>query len=161
GCAKEPGRRYQTAGELADDLGRWLAGEPIRARPVGQAERLWRWGRRNRALATLTSSVALLLVLLALVSTGAALWLRAALKQTEEAKSEATQKLAESHLSEARAWRWSGRSGRRFNSLEALDKAARIFRSLGEADDRVLELRNEAIASLSLVDVRLGDQQWD
>jgi tRNA A-37 threonylcarbamoyl transferase component Bud32 len=49
--AKEPGRRYATAGELARDLQRFLADEPIMARPVGRLERLGRWCRRNRALA--------------------------------------------------------------------------------------------------------------
>jgi hypothetical protein len=44
--AKEPGRRYQTAGEMAEDLRRWLGGEPIRARPPGPAGRAWRWCRR-------------------------------------------------------------------------------------------------------------------
>jgi WD40 repeat protein/tRNA A-37 threonylcarbamoyl transferase component Bud32 len=44
---KEPGKRYATAGELADDLSRFLNHVPIRARPIGQFGRLARWGRRN------------------------------------------------------------------------------------------------------------------
>ncbi len=48
---KEPGRRYASADFMAEDLGHWLKGEPIAARPVGRLERAWLWSRRNPALA--------------------------------------------------------------------------------------------------------------
>ena len=54
-CAKcleiEPGARYHSAGELAEDLERWLGGHSIVARPVSPPVRLWRWSRRNPVVA--------------------------------------------------------------------------------------------------------------
>ncbi len=50
---REPSRRYATADALADDLERWLRGEPIHARPASQIERLWKWVRRRPAAAAL------------------------------------------------------------------------------------------------------------
>src|SRR5262249_11951398 len=53
--AKEPAKRYATASDLATDLGRWLAGEPISARPSGRLEKAWKWTRRNPLVASLSA----------------------------------------------------------------------------------------------------------
>jgi serine/threonine protein kinase/tetratricopeptide (TPR) repeat protein len=50
---KEPRKRYPSAGDFAEDLRRFLAGEPVRARPVGTWERGVKWARRRPALAAL------------------------------------------------------------------------------------------------------------
>jgi len=63
-CAKclehDSNARYRSAGDLAEDLERWLAGRHIIARPVSAPVRVWRWSRRNPILAGMT---ALLLVM--------------------------------------------------------------------------------------------------
>jgi formylglycine-generating enzyme required for sulfatase activity len=66
--SKEPARRYASAEELANDLRRFQAGEPIRARPVGTVERTWKWAKRRPALAALLGVVLLALVSLAVLS---------------------------------------------------------------------------------------------
>jgi predicted Ser/Thr protein kinase len=58
---KEPGGRYASAGELAEDLARWLAGQPVRARPEPRLRRAWRAARRHPVL-----SAALLVAVLLL-----------------------------------------------------------------------------------------------
>jgi serine/threonine-protein kinase len=63
---KDPARRYPSAAELAEDLRRFLGGEAVRARPVGRAERLWRWCRREPAVASL--AIALLAGLVGVAS---------------------------------------------------------------------------------------------
>lgn len=68
---KAPERRYASAAALADDLRRFAEGRPIQARPVGWAERVWRWGRRNPTVAALLLTA---LAFVALVS-GGGTWL--------------------------------------------------------------------------------------
>jgi WD40 repeat protein/tRNA A-37 threonylcarbamoyl transferase component Bud32 len=56
--AKEAGKRYGSAGELAAELRRFLAGEPILTRPVGRVEKLTRWCHRNPTLAAVSGFAA-------------------------------------------------------------------------------------------------------
>jgi serine/threonine protein kinase/WD40 repeat protein len=142
--AKEPSRRYGTAQELADELGRFLRDEPILARPAGRAEKFWRWCRRHPAMASVSAVAALLLAAVAIISTTMAARLQRANREGQE-------KLRESLLAQARATRWSGHEGRRFDALEAIRQATTIRPGL--------DLRNEAIAALALVDLR-PEREW-
>jgi tetratricopeptide (TPR) repeat protein len=72
---KEAARRYPSAAAFAEDPRRFLAGEPISARPVGRAERSWRWSRRIPLAAALITLVVVLTT--AGTATITALWLRA------------------------------------------------------------------------------------
>ncbi len=61
---KEPTRRYASAHDVERELERFLADEPIKARPAGGAERTWRWCRRKPGLAVALASVVALLAVI-------------------------------------------------------------------------------------------------
>ena len=65
---KDPARRYHSAQEVADELGRFLRGESIHARPVSAPEKVWRWCKRKPVIATLGLSTILLLLAIAIGS---------------------------------------------------------------------------------------------
>jgi WD40 repeat protein/serine/threonine protein kinase len=88
---KDPVNRYQSARELGEDLRRFVQDEPIRARKPLLAERFVRWGRKNRAVATLTVTTFVVLLALALVSVAFAIHFGKAKKQVEKSLQEAQQ----------------------------------------------------------------------
>ena len=86
---REPTHRYPTAGELAEDLQRYLEDRPIRARRASVGERAWRWCRRNPVVAGLTAAVATLLIAVAIVATGFAIQYRLVASKDERLLHEA------------------------------------------------------------------------
>jgi WD40 repeat protein len=167
---KDPQRRYPSAEALAEDLGHWLAGEPIRARRVTGPERLWRWCGRNPVLAALSAAVAVLLLVVGVGLPVAAL-LRSERDRAVAAEGEARSllrraKKAEgevqfrSHLAQAAAYRHSGQAGQRFLGLGEVKKALGLAQSLDLGPKALLEVRNEAIACLCLPDFEVA-QEWD
>jgi serine/threonine protein kinase len=103
--ARDPSDRYQTAGELADDLQKFLDDRPIRARRLGFTGVAWRWARRNKTVASLLATVATMLVVLAVGSTIAADRYRAIAAKEKHASSlaSAAQKQADTRRKEAEA----------------------------------------------------------
>jgi tetratricopeptide (TPR) repeat protein/tRNA A-37 threonylcarbamoyl transferase component Bud32 len=80
---KQSAKRYAGAAALAEDLRRHAAGESILARPIGSGERLWRWCRRNPRLAGAVAVISLLLLVVSIGSTWAALTIRQERNQKE------------------------------------------------------------------------------
>jgi WD40 repeat protein len=156
---KDPNQRYPSARELADELGRVERHEPIKARPVGPLAKTARWCRRKPALASVSSVVALLLLVVAIGSPIAILRIRgerelserARQKETisriraEKAEREVRQQLYSALKEQAQASVHSGEIGQRLQALAAIRRAAAISNSV--------ELRREALAALALPDL--------
>jgi len=143
---KEADKRYSGARALAEDLRRYLDGRPVLARPTGAWGRTWRWARRNPGWAAMIASLAGLLLISACGATALSVWALRAEGQTKE-------KLFESRISEARALTLSRRPGQRFESLALLDEAGKIANMLRLPPSRRDEVRNGALAALSMPDL--------
>lgn len=119
---REPARRYPTAAALAEDLRRFLAGEPIVARPLSPPVRFVRWCRRRPALA----AAWILALLLAVGGVTSSVVIERMLRRARHAEGESRERLREARLAEARAVRRTTAPGRRAQALAALAEAARI-----------------------------------
>jgi WD40 repeat protein len=161
---KEPPRRYGSARELADELGRFLRDEPIQARPIGPFGRLRRWCRRKPSLATSVGAGAFLLLVILVGSPIVMLRIdaeranaekarqqEAGLRvRAEQAEHETSKQLYLALLEQARATVRSGEVGHRVRALSAIRRAAAI--------SNTVELRREVFAALALGDLEFERQ---
>ena len=161
--AKDPKDRFGSAGELADELRRFVEGRPIRSRPVSVVERFWRWCKRDPWLAGASIAAAMVTIVLTVVSMAAAIVyrnqaeaLRVERGRSNGAARDARWRAVDAYTAQARAERFSGRPGQRFESLEAVRQATLLLGRLppepGTAARREA-LRDLAIAALALPDL--------
>ncbi len=146
---KDPASRFSTAGDFADELGRWLRHEPLTVRRPGLGEWLWLWARRNRAMA-LTVCVSATLLTLVAATLGAA-----RVREEEQAKARAEVEVTDK-LGLAFEQLHLPRAGRREYALKTLREAAKARQGVSKEDvaerlDR--QLRSAYAATLGVPDL--------
>ena len=167
---KDRTRRYATVNGLARDVERYLNHETVDAFPPSVAYRLRKLFRRHKA-PVLSATLVLLALIAGMVGTTWGL-IRAtaargdALKQTAQkvAALQAAQQSERANAEQlwqalvAQAWanRLSHRSGQRFETLDTLQRATQLARTLNLPAEKFHELRDAAIAALALPDLHLG-----
>jgi serine/threonine protein kinase/WD40 repeat protein len=164
---KDRNRRYDTANGLARDVQRYLHDEPVQACPPSLGYRLRKYSRKHGRLLATAAAFAVLLMTVAAVASVSAWRLSEEqeatsqqLHQTRKAQVETKRELYRSLVAQARANRLSRRCGRRLRSLDILAEATRLARELQLPEEDFLELRNETIACLPLVDLRVA-RTWE
>jgi serine/threonine-protein kinase len=146
---KDPKRRYGSAEALAEDLERWLRGEPITARPVGAWERTVKWAKRRPGVAALAMVSCLALLVLA----GSGWWFNRELRN----------RLWQSLLAQARTER---ASGHRQQALELVRDAVRLKRTDDLREEAIRTITQSGLRSLCEFELAANDpsvrddQQW-
>jgi hypothetical protein len=165
---KEPRRRYGSAREVADELARFLAGEPIMARPATRAERAVKWARRRPAIAALLGLVALV----AALGLGGVLWQwktalanAAAAKEQEKkaivARNEAKDQEKRAILARNEAKDQEKRAlVARDEAEQARGKEAEARKTSEEARGALKDEKERAEAKLYATSVALAYQEW-
>jgi WD40 repeat protein len=124
--SREPPRRYAGCGEAADDLRRWLDGEPVRARRRGLAERVARWARREPRLVALAGLLAACLLVVAVLAARTAVGL-------ERSRAEAQRQAEAAEQDEAAVARWAEEGRQQEQAARGQDERARAARQKAEA----------------------------
>jgi len=173
---KDRNRRYETANGFAADVQRYLHDEPVLACPPSAGYRLRKYFRRHKGL-VLAAALVVLALVGGMIGTTWGMFRAtdaqavavneanqkedafrdkvAALTAAQVSKRDADEKLFASYVDQARAIRMSRGPGQRFDSLDALQRATGLARRLDLPAAKIHELRNAAIASLALPDLRL------
>jgi serine/threonine protein kinase/WD40 repeat protein len=164
---KDRNRRYETANGLARDIQRYLHDEPVQACPPSLGYRLVKISRKHGRLLATAAAFAMLLMTVAAVASLSAWRLSKEqdatsqqLLETVKAQDQTKRELYRSLVAQARANRLSRSTGRRVRSLDLLADATRLAKELQLPEDDFLELRNETIACLPLVDLRVA-RRWE
>jgi tetratricopeptide (TPR) repeat protein len=151
---KQPARRYATAGEFADELERFLAHKPIRARRAGATERATKWVRRHPAPAALVGVV--VLAILALAALG--IWSNTRLRRAAD-RADARSRLARSVVDDMYtrvAEEWLADEPRQDTlRQEFLEKALTLYQNFVRESGGAPDVRRET----ALAYFRLGQIQ--
>jgi serine/threonine-protein kinase len=132
--SKDPAKRYGSAEALAEELERWLRGEPIRARRAGPVERLHKWARRNPTLAAVAACA-----VLAILTAGFFAW--QAQQQRQQLQAERLQRAIDDAIAAALS-----------GNLDQSDRAIRAAELQGASTGQVRLLRG--LVSFQRSDVR-------
>ena len=157
----QPHRRYSTAHDLAEDLGRFYDGRPILARRVSALEKLWLWSKKNVGLAAALATVLMLLVAGTIGSSIAAIEFRAsreeAREQSQLAYDTLNQVLFDIQQSLAEIPAASGARQRLLQTaLEGLTKTSEQFIASNDTDRR-LAVALQQLSRLALTTGASGD----
>jgi serine/threonine protein kinase/Tfp pilus assembly protein PilF len=152
--AKEPDRRYATAGEMAEDLRQFVADRPIRARRMSLPERLWRWRRHNPMVANLIASIAVLLLVIA----GGVGWLARDRAARAAALDDELERAGDEAAAQIDHARWP-------EALAAVVRAEKLLASAGRSQRpaRLGELQRDVDMASRLEDIysQRGNEDFD
>jgi WD40 repeat protein len=145
---KEPGRRYASALALAEDLTRFLAGEPVQARPVSAVERAVKWVRRRPAVAALAAS----LVLMLLAGTAVSTWFAfQAADRADDADRSALDAKSKAELAKVKEK----------EALDQRDDANKQREEVRKANDQLRDKQEELRQALYGAHMNLIQTAWD